>query len=57
MSWLRKALGALARPLGISSPEDIRSHASVKTTDMPPLRVVVGQTPKPEPPKNPTSTQ
>ena len=26
MNWLLKVLGALARPLGISSPEDLRSR-------------------------------
>lgn len=31
MKWLLKILGALARPLGISSPDDLRTRPINKT--------------------------
>lgn len=30
MNWLLKVLGALARPLGISNPEDLKSRPGSK---------------------------
>lgn len=57
MNWLRKALGSLARPLGISSPEDIHGRAGLKVNDKLLLQVVPGRAPKAEPPKDPTSIE
>ena len=54
MKWLGKILSALARPLGISSPEDIRNRPSPKTGRKQPVRVVPVTRPlESEAPKNP----
>jgi hypothetical protein len=56
MKSLLKILRALSRPLGISSPEDIRGSASSKAHNKPSLKVTVGGRPsKADPPKNPAS--
>jgi hypothetical protein len=57
MNWFTKALGALARPLGISSPEDTRGRPGLRGNDKAPLQVVADRTPKSEPPKDPASTR
>lgn len=55
MKWLLKILGALSRPLGISSPEDTRGRSGSKVDKKPPLQVGAGRASKTEPPKNPAS--
>lgn len=55
MKWLLKILSALARPLGISSPDDLRARAASK--DDKTFALAPGRTSDPQPPKNPTSPQ
>jgi hypothetical protein len=56
MKWLLKVLSALARPLGISSPDDLRSHASPRTGKESSLRPAPGGTSEPHSPNNPPQT-
>ncbi len=40
MNWLLKVLGTLARPLGISSPEDLRSRPGSRKENKPQPQIV-----------------
>lgn len=57
MKWLLKLLSALARPLGISSPEDLRGRAGPMAGKKPALRAEGDRTSGTKPPKSPTTTR
>jgi hypothetical protein len=57
MKWLLKILGAVARPLGISSPEDTRRPTLLKAEKKPSFQEEAGRTSEAAPPKNPASMQ
>ena len=57
MNWLLKILGAVARPLGISSPEDTGRSTLLKAEKNPSLQAEAGRASEVAPPKNPASMQ
>ena len=52
MKWLLKILGAVARPLGISSPEDTRRRTLSKAENKPSVQAGAKRPSETAPPKN-----
>jgi hypothetical protein len=55
MNWLLKVLGALARPLGISSPEDLRSGPGSRKESKSQPQIVHRLAPDKRTPTNPNA--
>ena len=55
MSWLLKVLGALTRPLGISSPEDLKSRPGSRKGNKSQPQIVHRLAPDKRTPTNPNA--